>query len=51
MQHKVKQVNFVGRGGTDASREQGPRAFRGCDRPRAAPAAGSMGLTVKGPQR
>jgi hypothetical protein len=38
MKHKVKHVHFVGRGGADASREQGPAMFfmAGCDRPRAA---------------
>jgi hypothetical protein len=38
MKHKVKHVHFVGRGGTAASREQGPP--RGCDRPRVALAPG-----------
>jgi hypothetical protein len=42
MKYKVKPVHFVGIGGTDASRKQGPAAFcaAGCDRPRAASAAG-----------
>ena len=51
MRHKVKQVHFVRIGGTDVSGEQGPRAFRECDPPRAASVAGSMALIVKGPQR
>ena len=44
MKHKVRRIHFVGIGGTDASREQGPR-LRGCDRPRVASAADdSQGL-------
>jgi hypothetical protein len=44
MKHKVRRIHFVGRGGVDASREQGPR-LRGCDRPRVAPAAdGGAGM-------
>jgi hypothetical protein len=41
MRHKVRHVHFVGIGGADASREQGPVAgvAAGCDRPRVAPAA------------
>jgi len=41
MKHKVKRVHFVGGGGADTSRKQGPVAFfaTGCDRPRVAPAA------------
>jgi hypothetical protein len=44
MRHKVKHVHFVGMGGTDASREQGPLGLetRGCDRPRVASAAGRV---------
>jgi len=44
MKHKVKHVHFVGMGGTDASREQGPlgAGTRGWDRPRAASAAGCV---------
>jgi hypothetical protein len=38
MKHKVRQIHFVGGGGTAASREQGPR-LRGRDRPRVASAA------------
>jgi hypothetical protein len=38
MKHKVNHIHFVGKGGADASSEQGPRA-RGCERPRVAPAA------------
>ena len=42
MRYKVKRVHFVGIGGTDTSRKQGPVAFgaTGCDRPRVASAAG-----------
>ena len=42
MKYKVKRVHFVGTGGTAASRKQGPAApgAAGCDRPRAASAAG-----------
>jgi hypothetical protein len=42
MKYKVKRVHFVSIGGTDTSRKQGPVAFgvTGCDRPRAASAAG-----------
>jgi hypothetical protein len=42
MKYKAKHVHFVGIGGTDASRKQGPAAFcvAGCDRPQAASAAG-----------
>ncbi len=41
MKYKVKRVHFVGIGGADTSRKQGPVAFfaTGCDRPRVAPAA------------
>ena len=41
MKYKVKRVHFVGKGGTDTSRMQGPAApgAAGCDRPRAAAAA------------
>jgi hypothetical protein len=44
MKYKVKRVHFVGIGGADASRKQGPVApgAMGCDRPRAAPAAGCI---------
>ena len=42
MKYKVKRVHFVGIGGADMSRKQGPVALgaTGCDRPRVAPAAG-----------
>jgi len=42
MKHKVKHVHFVGTGGTDASREQGPvgEVSTGWDRPRAESVAG-----------
>ena len=42
MKYKVKRVHFVGIGGTDTSRKQGPAAICavGCDRPRVASAAG-----------
>jgi len=42
MKYKVKRVHFVGIGGTDTSRKQGPVACSatGCDRPRVASAAG-----------
>ncbi len=47
MKHKVRRIHFVGIGGTDTSREQGPRV-RGCERPRAESAAdgqaGSYGV-------
>lgn len=44
MKHKVRRIHFVGIGGTDTSREQGPRV-RGCDRLRAESAAdGHVGL-------
>ena len=49
MRHKVKHVHFVGIGETAASREQGP--LRGCDRPRAASAAGLVALTIGGQRR
>jgi hypothetical protein len=41
MKYKVKRVHFVGKGGTDTSRKQGPAALgaTGCDRPRVASAA------------
>jgi hypothetical protein len=44
MKYKVKRVHFVGIGGTDASRKQGPAALGavGCDRPRVASAAGGI---------
>ena len=48
MRHKVKHVHFVGSGGTDASREQGPPW--GCDRPRAASTAVDFALTEREPQ-
>ena len=50
MKYKVKRVHFVGIGGTDASRKQGPAAFcaAGCDRPRAASAAGFAAQTRLG---
>ena len=48
MRHKVKQVHFVGIGGTAASREQGP--LWGCDRPRVASAAVDFALTAVGSQ-
>jgi len=44
MKYKVKRMHFAGKGGTGASRKQGPAAFaaEGCDRPRAASAAGGL---------
>ena len=44
MKYKVKRVHFVGIGGTDTSRKQGPVALcaAGCDRPRVASAAGGV---------
>ncbi len=44
MKYIVKRVHFIGIGGTDASRKQGPAALCavGCDRPRAASAAGCI---------
>jgi hypothetical protein len=42
MKYKVKQVRFVGIGGADTSREQGPALCAGCERPRVAPAADAM---------
>ena len=48
MRHKVKHVHVVGIGGTAASRKQGPvaRVATGCDRPRAASAAGIIAASV-----
>jgi hypothetical protein len=53
MKYKVKPVHFVGIGGTDASRKQGPAALGavGCDRPRAASAAGFVAPTRLGDAR
>ena len=50
MKYKVKRVHFVGIGGTDTSRKQGPVAFgaTGCDRPRVASAAGFAAQTRLG---
>jgi len=50
MKYKVKRVHFVGMGGTDASRKQGPAAFHaaGCDRPQAVSAAGFAAQTQLG---
>ncbi len=41
MKHKVKHMHFIGIGGVDMSRKQGPVAgvATGCDRPRLALAA------------
>jgi hypothetical protein len=41
MKYEVKRVHFVGIGGADTNRKQGPVTFRGtgCDRPRVAPPA------------
>jgi hypothetical protein len=52
MNYKVKRFHCVGMGGTAASRKQGPVAYlaTGCDRPRAASAAGeidAMTVSVK----
>jgi hypothetical protein len=46
MRHKIRQVHFVGIGGTRASREQGPAqgVRAGCDRLRAWSAADSRTL-------
>jgi hypothetical protein len=46
MKYKVKRVHFVGIGGADTSRKQGPAALgaAGCDRPRVAPAADGLAL-------
>ena len=42
MKYKVKRVHFVGMGGADTSRKQGPFTIyvTGCDRPRVESAAG-----------
>ena len=53
MKYKVKRVHFVGMGGADTSRKQGPVTFgvTGCDRPRVAPAAGFIVSTDRGEAR
>ncbi|HEV7820168.1 MAG TPA: hypothetical protein VGO84_03255 [Burkholderiales bacterium] len=53
MKYKVKRVHFVGIGGTDTSREQGPAAFWavGCDRPRVASAVGLIKVMHAGGAR
>ena len=53
MKYKVKRVHFVGIGGTDTSRKQGPVAFHaaGCDRPRVASAAGLIKVMRAGGAR
>ena len=53
MKYKVKRVHFVGIGGADTSRKQGPVTFgvTGCDRPRVAPAAGFIVSTDRGEAR
>jgi hypothetical protein len=53
MKYKVKRVHFVGIGGTDTSRKQGPAAFYavGCDCPRVASAAGLIKVMDAGGAR
>ena len=53
MKYNVKRVHFVGMGGADTSRKQGPVAFgvAGCDRPRVASAAGFVVITDRGEAR
>ena len=48
MKYKVKRVHFVGIG-ADTSRKQGPVTLEvtGCDRPRVAPAADHVALSVR----
>lgn len=47
MKYKVKQVHFVGMGGADRSRKQGPVTLwvTGCDRPQMAPAADPVAVS------
>ena len=50
MKYKVKRVHFVGIGGADTSRKQGPVALfvTGCDRPGVALAAGIGAMLRQG---